>query len=77
MGISLYLCLPPPVRSMHFGKEAFQWRIAVKAMLRGVITMLGVHWLSHQPSHTFDDILTPVVDRALVIVIRFHILETL
>jgi hypothetical protein len=37
--------------------------------------MLGVRWLLHQPSHAFDDVLTPVFDRALVIVIPFHILE--
>jgi len=38
--------------------------------------MLGVGWLPHQPPRAFDDILTPVFDRVLVIVISFHILES-
>jgi hypothetical protein len=38
--------------------------------------MLGVGWLPHQPSHAFDDVSTPVFDRALVIVIPFHILKS-
>jgi len=76
LGISPYLCLPPPVSSVHFSIEAFRWRIAVEAMLRGVTMMFGVRWLPHQPSHTFDNILTPVFDRALVIVIPSHILES-
>jgi len=42
-----YLCLPPPVRSMYFSTEVFQWRIAVKATLRGINRMLGVGWLPH------------------------------
>jgi hypothetical protein len=75
-GISLYLCFPPPVCSMHFGIEAFQWWIAVNATLRGINKMLGVCWLPHEQSHACDDVLTPVVDRALVIVIPFHILES-
>jgi len=70
------VCLPPPVRSVHFGIEAFRWRIAVKATLRGINKMLGVRWLPHQPSHAFDDVSTPVLDRALVIVIPFDILES-
>jgi len=74
--ISPYLCLPPPVRNVHIGIEAFWWRITVKAMLRGVIQMVGIRWLPHQPSHTFDDVSTPVFDRALVIVIPFHILNS-
>jgi len=61
---------------VHFGIEAFRGRIAVKAMLRGENEMLGVDWLPHQPSHAFDDISTPVFDRALVIVIPSHILES-
>jgi hypothetical protein len=60
---------------VHFGIEAFRWRIAVKATLKGVNMVLGVLWLPHQPSHAFDDVSTPVFDRALVIVISFHILE--
>jgi hypothetical protein len=64
------------VRSVHFGEEAFRWRLAVKATLSGVNKMLGVRWLPHQPSHAFDDILTPVFDRVLVIVIASHILES-
>jgi len=51
LGISQYLCLPPPVCSVHFGIEVFWWCITVKAMLRGVNKMLGVSWLPHQPSH--------------------------
>jgi len=75
-GISPYLCLPPPVCSVHFGIEAFRWRITVKATLRGVNVMLGLRWLPHQPSHSFDDVSTPVFDRALEIVIPFHILDS-
>jgi len=56
--------------------EAFRWRIAVKATLKGVNEMLGIGWLLHQPSHAFDDVSTPVFDRPLVIVIPSHILET-
>jgi len=59
---------------MHFSIEAFWWRMAVKATLRGVNMMLGVGWLPHQPSHAFDDVSTPVYDRALVIFIPSHIL---
>ena len=76
-GISPYLCLPPTVRSVHFGIEAFGWRIAVKATLRGVNKMLGVCWLPNQPSHAVDAVSTPVFDRALLIVIPFHILESM
>jgi hypothetical protein len=61
---------------VHFGIEAFRWRIAVKAMLRGVNKMLGVRWLPHQPSHALDDVSTTVFDRVLVIVIPSHILES-
>jgi len=72
----LSLCLPPPVRGVHFGIEAFWWHIAVKATLRGINRMLGVRWLPHRTSDAFDDVSTPVFDRALVIVISFHILES-
>jgi len=61
---------------MQFGIEAFRWRIVVKAILRGVNEMLSVGCLLHQPSHAFDDVSTPVFDRALVIVIPSHILES-
>ena len=61
---------------MHISIQAFRWRIAVKATLRGVNVMQGVGWLPHQPSHAFDDVSTPVFDRALVIVIPSHILES-
>ena len=74
--LSLYLCLPPPVRSVHFGIEAFRWRIAVKASLRGVNEMPGVGCLLHQPSHAFDNFSTPVFDKAVVIVIPSHILKS-
>jgi hypothetical protein len=74
--ISPYLSLPPPVSSVHFDIEAFRWRIAVKATLKGVNTMIAVRWLPHQPSDAFDNLSTPVFDRALVIVIPSHILES-
>jgi hypothetical protein len=74
--ISAYLCLSPPVCSVHCSKETFQWRIAVKAMLRCVYGMRGVGWLPYRPSHAFDDISTPVFDRSLVIVIPSQILES-
>jgi len=45
-------------------------------MLRGVNQMLGVCWLPYQPSHAFDDVSSPVFNRELVIVIPFHILES-
>jgi hypothetical protein len=38
--------------------------------------MLGVRLVPHQPSDAFDDVSTPVFDRALVIVIPSHILES-
>jgi hypothetical protein len=47
----------------------------VKAPLSGENEMLGVGWLPHQPFHAFDDVSTPVFDRALVIVIPSPILE--
>jgi len=74
--ICAYLCLPPPVHSVHFSIEVFRWGIAVKAMPRGVNEMLSVGWQPHQPSHAFDDVSTPVFDRPLVIVIPSHILES-
>ena len=61
---------------MHFGIEAFPWCIAVKATLRGIKEMLSIGRLLHQPSHSFDDVSTPVFDRALVIVISSHILKS-
>jgi hypothetical protein len=54
---------------------AFQWCIAIKAMLWGVNEMLGVGWLLHQQSYAFDDVWTRVFDRPLVIVIPSHKLE--
>ena len=76
MNISASLCLPQPVRSVHFGIESLQWRIAVKPMLCGINEMLGIGWLPHQPSHAFDDLWTAVCDRALVIVIASYILRS-
>jgi len=73
---SLYLCLPPPVRTVHFGIEALCCHVAVKTMLSGVYEMLFVGWLPHQPSHAFDDISTPVYDRAMVIVNPSHMFES-
>jgi hypothetical protein len=75
LSISAYLCLPPPVRSVHLSIEEFRWRIAVKATLKGVNEMLGVGWLPDPPSHAFDDVSNPVFHRPLVIVIPSHILE--
>ena len=45
-------------------------------MLMGVNTMLGIGWLPNQPSHAFDDVSTPVFDKALVVVIPAHILKS-
>jgi hypothetical protein len=73
--ISAYQCLPPPLRIVHFSIEAFRWCIAVKATLRGIYEMLSVGWMPHQPSPAFDDVMTPVFDRPLVVVIPSHILE--
>jgi len=61
---------------MHFGTEAFRWRIADKATLRGINMMLGLGWLPLQLYHAFDDVSTPVFDGALVIVIPSHILDS-
>jgi len=61
---------------VHIGIVAFRGRIAVQAPLRGENEMLGVGWLPHQPSHDFDDVSTPVFDMVLVIVIPFHIFES-
>ena len=74
--ISRYPRLPPPVRNVHLGTEAFRWRIAVNATPKGVNEMLGVGRVPHQPSHTFDDVSTPVFDRVLVIVIPSHIFQS-
>ena len=61
---------------MHFGIEAFLWRIAAKATLRGVNEIIGIGWLPSQPSHAFDGVSTPIFDRPLVIVIPSLILES-
>ena len=74
--ISAYLCFPPPLRSVHFCIEAFRWRIAVEAMLRGINEMFLVGWLPYQPSHASDDVSTPVFVSPLVIVVPSHILES-
>ena len=74
--IAPYLCLPPPVGSMHFGIEAFRWHIADNATLTGVNKILSEVCLPHQRCQVFDDVLTAVFDRALVIVIPSHILRT-
>jgi len=76
LDISCYLSLPPPVQSMHIGREASRWHIPVEATLRRLNTMLGVGWLPHQPSHAFDVVSIAVFDRAMVIVIPSHILES-
>jgi len=74
--ITAYLCLPPPVCTVHIGIEAFWWRIAVRAMLWGINEMLCLGWLPHEPSRSFDDVWAPVLDSALVIHISSHILES-
>ena len=62
---------------MHVGIEAFRWCTTFTSMLRGVYEMLGVSWLPHQLSHAFEDVSTPVFDKAFVIVIASHILDRL
>ena len=74
--ISPYLSLLQPVCSVHFGIEAFWWSITVNAMLRGVNDMLAVGWPPHRSSHTFDDFSTPIFERAFVIVMTSHILQS-
>ena len=71
-----YLSLPHPVLSVYSVKEVFRRRMAVKAPLSGNNGILGVGWLPHEPSDTFDSVLTPVFDRVLVIVIPSHVLES-
>jgi hypothetical protein len=61
---------------VNVGIEVFQLHIAVKEMLRAINLMLGVRWLPQKRFHYFDNVLTPVFVRALVIVIPFHILES-
>jgi hypothetical protein len=61
---------------VHFGIEAFLWHLAVQAMLMPVNETLGVGWLPHQLSHSFDDVSTPVFHMVLVIVIPSHILDS-
>jgi hypothetical protein len=75
--IASVLSLPPAVHCVHFGLEEFGWGIAAEATLRGVKELLGIGWLPHQSSHGFDDVATPVFDRALVIVIPSHILRSI
>jgi hypothetical protein len=38
--------------------------------------MYCLGWQPHQPSHVFDNVMTVVVDKALVVVIPSHILES-
>ena len=76
LSISPYLCLPPPIRGVHFSIETFCQCIAVYATLGCVNQMFGICWLPHQPSHAFDHVSTPVLDRGLVIVVPSHILES-
>jgi hypothetical protein len=61
---------------VHFGIEAFWWLLAVKATLMGMNEILCLGWLPHQPSYTFDHVLSLVFDRVLVIVIPSHIVES-
>jgi len=62
-GIPPHLYLPPQICSVHFEMEAFQWRIAITAILRGANQMLGKGWLLHQVSHALDEVATPVCYR--------------
>jgi len=75
--ISCYLCLPLPVCHVHFGIEELQWRITVKATLRGVNQRFSIGCLAHQPSHGFDDVSTPACERPMAIVIPCHLLESM
>jgi hypothetical protein len=61
---------------VHFGIEVFWWCLAVNETLRGVNGMLCIGSLRHQPSDAFDDVLTPVFDTPLVIVIPSRILKS-
>jgi len=61
---------------VHFGIEAFQWCIPVRAMLWGVNVMLGLCWLPQQPCNASGDVSTPVFDWALVIFIPFHVFKS-
>jgi len=70
------MCLPHPVRNMHFGTQSFRWHITDIAMLGGINMMLGLGWLPLQLFHAFDDTSTPVFDRVLVILIPSHILDS-
>jgi hypothetical protein len=56
---------------------AFWWSIAVNITLRGINEMLAVGRMPHQTSGAFDNVSTPVFDRALEIVIPSHILQSL
>jgi hypothetical protein len=61
---------------VHFGTEAFEGCIAVTATLRGENEMLGIGWLTHQPSQPYDDVSTLVFDKSLVIIFPSHVLES-
>jgi len=61
---------------VHFSIEGFLRLIAIKAKLKSKEETLGIGWLPHQPFHAFDDVSTPVFDRALVIVISSYNLES-
>ena len=74
--ISPYLCLPPPICSVNVCIQVIRMLITVNATLRGKHEIVGVRWLPHQPSQAFHDLLTPLFDRPLVIVISSHILRS-
>jgi len=61
---------------MQSGIEGLVGPIPDKAMMRVQIEMLSIGSLPHQPSPAFDDVSTPLFDRALGIVISSHILES-
>ena len=61
---------------MNIGLDALLWCIDVKSMLRGVHELLGVGCPPLEPSHALDDVSDQAFDRALVIVIPSHIIES-
>jgi hypothetical protein len=61
---------------VYFGIEELRGHIAVKAARRGFNEILSLGWLGHQPSNAFDDVSTPVFDRALEIVTPSDTLES-
>jgi hypothetical protein len=61
---------------VYFVIEACWGSIAVTTIQRDEIQILGISRLPHQPSHLIDVVSTPIFDTSLVIVIQYHILES-